>query len=102
MKSVFAIFQDGNPMKERAARAIMADRGGRFVGAGTFLPRNERDVQYDLEDEAAKGAAEALKRAGFTVRVIDVVREPRNAPHDNGLRFDNAAPIPVNLPDLES
>ncbi len=63
---VYAIYSPGiSEAMDKAAMTIMEPFGGRFVGAGTFLPTSERDMQWEVESDKAADAVVALKKAGF-------------------------------------
>ena len=68
---VYALYDSG-PIEamDKAARAIMESRGGDAVGAGTFLPTGERDIQYRIPADQVDDAVKALQKAGFRTRVI--------------------------------
>lgn len=65
--TVSAYFQGaaGSPL-DKGARSIMAEKGGKFIGSGTFLGTGERDIQYGFSDRrSARVAVDALKKAGY-------------------------------------
>ena len=53
------------------ADAIVAPYVECCVGKGTFLPDNERDIQWKVKPECAEACKTALEEAGFRV----VIRE---------------------------
>lgn len=57
---------------DREARTILGRNGGEPIGAGTFLPTQERDIQYRFRDRAqAETAMAQLTTAGFRVKMQD-------------------------------
>ncbi len=52
-------------MLDKAARHIFESHGGRNIGAGTFLPTGERDVEYDVPNDRVLACREALEKAGL-------------------------------------
>ncbi len=53
---------------DRAARSIFETRGGRSIGAGTWMvgpSQGERDVEYEVPDDKSEETKTALKKAGF-------------------------------------
>ena len=53
---------------DRELRALMAAHGGEPIGAGTFTPTQERDIQYRFPSKVeAEAVAVELRSAGFRV-----------------------------------
>jgi len=48
--------------------AIFESYHAERIGAGTFLPTSERDVEYDVPESQAKACRKALKEAGFRLK----------------------------------
>ena len=75
MKNVYALFTyepETVEYMDKAAKAIMEDRGGQEIGAGTFMPTGERDIQYQIEDSKVDDAVAALEKAGFRTKVTEI------------------------------
>lgn len=76
MFDVFAYYMHGPAGFEHDedVRAIMGKRGGRSIGAGTFIPTGERDMQFRYPDrEAADNTETELKAKGYRTKVREVV-----------------------------
>ena len=76
---VFAYYQhDLN--RDAEAEAIFLRHGGRSIGKGTYIPSNERDIQYRFTSEPTAHACKRdLTKAGFRA-VMKAVPVSRNEP----------------------
>lgn len=75
MKNVIAYYSNtisNMEMMDKAARHAVATFGPKEIGAGTFLPTMERDLQWHIADDKAAAARQALEKIGFRVKVTDV------------------------------
>jgi hypothetical protein len=62
--TVYFFGEPGN-MLDKIAHAIFKAHDGDCIGARTFVPTGERDVQYDVPNARRGSCIEILKQAGF-------------------------------------
>lgn len=82
---VFAYFYTNEPGSnlEKACRSIFDARGGRYIGAGTWMvgpAKGERDVQYDIPGDRVEETKAALKKAGFRLEPTPWSPDPTRGP----------------------
>ena len=64
--NVFAYYQRDSINRDPEAEAIFERHKGRSIGKGTYIPTNERDIQYRFTSEPMAHACKRdLIKAGF-------------------------------------
>jgi hypothetical protein len=83
-------FGEPGAMLDKVAHAIFKAHDGDCIGARTFVPTGERDVQYDVPGARLGSCIQVLKQTGFRFgsassgndEAVAVARRQRNEAHE--------------------
>ena len=70
--NLFAFYTvtEGNlEMMDKAADHAMVEFAAKDIGRGTFLPKSERDIQWQLPADKAEAASAMLDKLGFRTKI---------------------------------